>query len=75
MVSGLQGCGGYSVSWDQHVKQLRDLLCRLQSAQLMVNLGKSEFCHACVLFLGYVVGQGQVAPVTTKVEAIHNTQG
>ena len=37
----------------------------------MVNLGKSEFYHARVLFLGYVVGQDQVAPVAAKVEAIH----
>ena len=78
MVSGLQGCGAYiddlvlySDSWDQHIKQLRDLLCWLQSAQLMVNLGKSEFCYPHVLFLAYVVGQGQVAPVAAKVEAIH----
>ena len=31
---------------------------------------KSEFCHAQVMFLGYVVGQGQVAPVIAKVQAI-----
>ena len=31
---------------------------------------KSEFCHAKVIFLGHVVGLGQVAPVTTKVEAV-----
>ena len=78
VVSGLQGCGAYiddlvlySDSWEQHVKQLCGLLCRLQSAQLTVNLGKSEFCHARVLFLGYVVGQDQVAPVAAEVEAIH----
>ena len=35
------------------------------------NLRKSEFCHARVVLLGYVVGQGQVAPVVAKVEAIH----
>ena len=31
---------------------------------------KSEFCHAKVIFLGHVVGLGQIAPVTTKVEAV-----
>ena len=31
---------------------------------------KSEFCHAKVTFLGHVVGQGQVVPVTAKIEAI-----
>ena len=78
VLSGVQGCGAYiddlviySDSWNQHVKQLRELLCRLRDAHLTVNLGKSEFCHAHVIFLGYVVGQGQVAPVTAKVQAIH----
>ena len=78
VLSGVQGCGAYiddlvlySDDWDQHMDQLRSLLSRLQDAQLTVNLGKSEFCHARVVFLGYVVGQGQVAPVVAKVEAIH----
>jgi len=31
---------------------------------------KSEFCHAKVTVLGHVVGQGQVAPVFAKIEAI-----
>ena len=31
---------------------------------------KSEFCHAKVIFLGHVVGQSQVAPVSSKAEAI-----
>ena len=78
VLSGVQGCGAYiddlvlySNSWVQHLQQLRSLLCRLQDAKLTVNLGKSEFCQARVVFLGYVVGQGQVAPVVAKVEAIH----
>ena len=69
VLSGVQGCGAYiddlvlySNSWVQHLQQLRSLLCRLQDAKLTVNLGKSEFCQARVVFLGYVVGQGQVAP-------------
>ena len=77
VLSGVQGCGAYiddlvlySDSWDQHLKQRRSLLSRLQEARLTINLMKSEFCHARVIFLGYVVGQGQVAPVVAKVEAI-----
>ena len=35
-----------------------------------MNLVKSEFGHAHIIFLGHVVGQGQVKPVTAKVEAI-----
>jgi len=31
---------------------------------------KSKFCHVKVTFLGHVVGQDQVAPVSAKIEAI-----
>ena len=35
-----------------------------------MNLAKCEFGQATVTFLGHVVGQGKVAPVEAKVEAI-----
>ena len=77
VVSGLEGCAAYiddvviySHTWEQHVRQLRSLFIRLKEANLTVNLMKSEFCHAKVIFLGHVVGLGQVAPVTIKVEAV-----
>ena len=37
---------------------------------LTVNLAKNEFGHATVTYLGYVVGQGKVAPVEAEVQAI-----
>ena len=77
VVSGLEGCAAYiddvviySHSWDQHVSQLRSLFSRLREANLTVNLRKSEFCHAKITFLGHIVGLGQVAPVTAKIEAV-----
>ena len=45
---------------------------RLRAANLTVNLVKSNFEHARVTYLGHVVGQDQVKPVTAKVEAIIN---
>ena len=39
-------------------------------AKLTVNLGKSEFGCAHIVFLGHMVGQGQVRPVDAKVEAV-----
>jgi len=60
----------FSHSWEQHIHQLRDFLHQLQEAKLTVNLMKTEFCHAKVTFLGHVVGQGQVVPVSSKVAAI-----
>ena len=37
---------------------------------MTINLPKSEFCQARVVFLGHVVGQEEVAPVAAKVEPI-----
>ena len=77
VISGLDHCDAYmddvivySDNWDQHIRQLRSFLSRVKEAQLTVNLVKSEFCQARVVFLGHVVGQGEVKPVTAKVQAI-----
>ncbi len=60
----------YSQTWEEHMRQLHQLFEKLSQAGLTVNLVKSEFCHANVTYLGHVVGQGQVRPMTAKVEAI-----
>ena len=79
LIGDLEGCGGYiddiivySDTWEQHLLRIRALLERLVQAQLAVNLSKSEFAHAHVTYLGHVVGQGHVGPVTAKVEAVMN---
>ena len=46
---------------------------KLSEVKLTINLAKSEFCHATLTFLGYVVGHGQVTSIEAieaKVEAI-----
>ena len=60
----------YINSWEDHLRQIRALFDRLTEANLTVNLVKSEIAHAHVIFLGHVVGQGQVRPIQAKVEAI-----
>jgi len=52
------------------LKLLRKFFSRLRGAHLTVNLAKSEFCRARVVFLGHIVSQGEVAPVASKVDAI-----
>ena len=37
---------------------------------MTVNLVKSEFCQARIVFFGHVVGQQEVQPISTKVQAI-----
>ena len=48
------------------------LFGKLSQAKLTVNLVKSEFCQANVVYLGHVlhVGQGMIKPIKAKVEAI-----
>ena len=79
LIGDLEGCGGYiddiivySDTWEQHILRILALLERLVQAQLTVNLSKSEFAHAHVTYLGLVVEQGHVGPVTAKVEAVMN---
>ena len=77
VLSGLDGCEAYiddvvvySNIWEQHLLQIRSLMYRLTEAKLTVNLVKTEFGHAHLIFLGHVVAQGQIKPVAAKVEAI-----
>lgn len=60
----------YTETWEEHIQAIRALFDRLLEHRLTVNLAKSEFARATVQFLGHVVGQGQVSPVSAKVEAI-----
>lgn len=47
-------------------------LCRLVEENLTVNLVKSEFGCAHIVFLVHVVGQRQIKPVSAKLEAVAN---
>ena len=62
----------YSDNWEEHLERLRQVFDRLSQANLTVNLSKSEFVKAKVTYLGHVVGQGVVAPVEARIEAIVN---
>jgi len=77
VISGLPFCHVYiddvivgSSSWKEHLDHLEMLFQRLQQVNLTVNLKKCAFGKASVVYLGHVVGQGQVRPVKAKVKAI-----
>lgn len=77
VVAGLEGCAVYiddvvcySDTWEVHLARIRSLFERLAAANLTVNLAKCEFARATVVYLGKVVGQGNVRPVRAKVLAI-----
>lgn len=71
--SEMSGCGVYlddtvvySGSWDDHVEQLRVAFERLADANLTLNLSV-RLAKPCVP--GETVGEGQVKPIQSKVEA------
>ena len=64
----------FSDTLQEHLDQLIQLLEALRSANLVVNLAKSEFLQSSVEYLGHVVGHGQVTPKQANVEAILNMQ-
>ena len=79
VIAGVEGCSAYiddvvvySDTWEQHLRQVRSLMLRLRDARLTVNLAKCEFRCAHIVFLGHLVGQGQIRPVDAKVEAVAN---
>ncbi len=77
VVGDMQGCAVYlddvvvySDTWETHMEHVRELFIRLAEARLTVNLAKCEFVRATVTYLGRVVGQGHVCPVSAKVDAV-----
>jgi hypothetical protein len=77
VTAGLHGCEAYiddviihSETWEDHMKFTKDFFDRLSDAKLTVNLSKSAFGCAHVVYLGHIVGQGQVKPVNAKIQAI-----
>ena len=62
----------FSNTLSEHLDQLTQLLEALRSANLVVNLAKSEFLQSSVEYLGHVVGHGQVAPKQANVESVLN---
>ena len=57
-------------TWEEHLKDVEKLFQRLSKANLTVNLAKSEFGCATITYLGYIIGQGNVAPIEAKVKAV-----
>ena len=79
VISRLDGVGAYiddiiiySNILEEHLHLIRSFFDRLSEFQLTINLNKSEICHRTLTFLGHVVGQGQVKPISAKVKAIND---
>ncbi|KAK3573596.1 hypothetical protein QTP86_030019 [Hemibagrus guttatus] len=59
-----------SSSMEEHVRMVREVLCRLQQHHLYVKLEKCEFHRPTVTFLGYVISRHGVEMDVVKVQAV-----
>ena len=77
VIAGLENVYAYiddvlvvSTDWSEHLGHIRAFFERCSEAQLTVNLQKSDFCKATIVYLGHEIGQGQVRPIQAKVQGI-----
>ena len=61
-----------SDSFEEHLSLIRDVLERLRLANLMSRASKTQFAREETKCLGFVVGNGKIAPDLDKVKAIEN---
>ena len=60
----------FSKTWEDHLAQLHEVLCRLGGETLTVKKNKYQFAMYDCLYLGHRVGHGQVQPASAKIHAI-----
>lgn len=60
----------YFDTWTEHIKTLATVFSRLRKASLTLNLANCDFGRVTVTYLVKEVGQGQVRPLTAKIQAI-----
>ena len=78
LLNGMQDSAGayiddvvvYSDTWEEHLQHLRQVLERLKKVQLTAKLRKCQFGTARCVYLGHVIGGGQVRLEEAKVEAV-----
>ena len=64
----------YSRSWDEHVRQIRNVMDRLRDANLTVNPAKCVWGGRRMSFLGHQVGEGLMTLPAHRVQALTDYQ-
>jgi hypothetical protein len=62
----------FSGTWDEHVKHVKKVLDNLQREKLYVKLSKWEFGKTTLVYLGHIVGGGQLKIDPSKIDVIVN---
>ena len=64
----------YSRSWSEHIQHIRNVLDRLQKANLTVNPAKCVWGGRSMTFLGHQVGEGKMTFPAHRVQALAKYQ-
>ena len=62
----------FSSTWEDHLRQVREILQRLRQAGLTAKPGKCQFGMETCTYLGHIVGNGVVKPETSKIGAVES---
>jgi hypothetical protein len=62
----------FSGTWDEHVRHVEKVLDTFQRENLYVKLSKCEFGKIAPLYLGHIVGGGQLKIDPSKIDVIVN---
>ena len=62
----------FSGTWDEHVRHVKQVLYTLQREKLYVKLSKCEFGKTALVYLGHIVGGGQLKIDPSKIDVIVN---
>jgi hypothetical protein len=62
----------FSGNWDEHVRHVNQVLDTLQRKKLYVKLSKCEFGKTALVYLGHIVGGGQLKIDPSKIGVIVN---
>jgi hypothetical protein len=62
----------FSRTWDDHARHVKQVLDTLQRQKLYVKLSKCEFGKTALVYLGHIVGGGQLKIDPSKIDVILN---
>jgi hypothetical protein len=60
----------HSETWDDHLRHLEAVLCKLREVNLKLNPGKYCFAAKTITFLGHVVNREGIQPDPGKVQVV-----
>jgi hypothetical protein len=60
----------FSGTWDEHVRHVKKVLDTLQREKLYVKMSKCEFGKTALVYLGHIVGGGQLKIDPSKIDVI-----